>query len=830
MPSVAAAPTALNRVAPQANAAAEARSITTVIDANDGDGAFGLYLLDNGSYAVSTANLSSGTSLPDNALIVSSSKGPWNPGKMTPVALVEDDGAFRILMKSGEGEKAKYSVQSFNDTGLVSSKALALKTAETLAFEVEAGQDVNGDSSIGDVVASIIDGADVKGEVGLYALTSGKFVIDGVSKAVGDSSQNTAIALTSKGKAWNPGKAQVIGVQVTDAGYEVLLKTGVDPKVKYTYQAFDKGGVALDKAITTTAAALLDREVLYGTDFNADSKLGNVVVQVVDPTAPVEKPVTGTLVARSAKVGGEVFLGGRYIELGISAWGSMGTEGNKPAGFYGTTRNQIGMSADHDGFDVGQNLSVDYFMPGIPEERFAVGYRLGANTLANSNAALRGHKNMPTVVENTSEGRNLGARVSTTWMVGGNATMAVVQEISFEQDSLWFNNRVTITNQTSDNWDGARFMRSFDPDNTKDRGGPYSTDNTVFGRYETEGYSAVKAETYSGSDPLYTAFNGSRSPIILFSTDPRSVASAFGFANANPYEAAAYDTPVALNTTSRQDQGITMTWDTGTLKAGASASFDYYTSLDNRTAEAIISDIYGVGLYKLKSGDLSVGRAPAVTGDVLSENVLLKKSGKSWSPGKGAEAVAVRQTETGYQVTFKTGTGAKTKYFLQDFDAEGNTTKKPDKLTTATVIDLENTFEQDVNNDGLLGNRISGIFDAADPSGAAGLYRMAAGGIWLSEDNLELGGNIAPGAVEITKKGKSWVSGKETPLAVRINNTGLYELVTRAGAADKAKYVEYTIGLTGAFEGKPRTIKTLELADKETAYNQDLNGNGAIGS
>ncbi len=80
MPSVAAAPTALNRVAPQANAAAEARSITTVIDANDGDRAFGLYLLDNGSYAVSTANLSSGTSLPDNALILSSSKGPWNPG------------------------------------------------------------------------------------------------------------------------------------------------------------------------------------------------------------------------------------------------------------------------------------------------------------------------------------------------------------------------------------------------------------------------------------------------------------------------------------------------------------------------------------------------------------------------------------------------------------------------------------------------------------------------------------------------------------------------------------------------------------------------------
>ncbi len=829
MNSALAPASASSRVVEQANAAAEARTIASVLDADDGGGAFGLYALDDGSYAVSTANLASGASLPDGAVILKSGEDAWGPGKMTPVALVEDNGAFRLMMKSGDGAKAKYAVQSFGEDGLASSKALSLKMPETLAFEVEAGQDVTGDAAIGDVVTKILDEADIKGSVGLYALTSGKFVIDDDSKALGDRAQSTAITLTLKGKSWKPGKAEVIAVQATETGYEVLLKTGSDAKPKYTYQAFDQDGVALEKARSMTSAILLDRELLYGQDFNADSKLGNVVSQVVDPTAPIEKPAIGPLVARSAKVGEEVFLGGKYIELGISGWGSMGTEGSKPAGFYGTSTQQIGMSADHDGFGVGRNLGVDYFMPGSPEERFAVGYKLGGATLANSNSALNGPQNMPTVVENTSEGRTLGARVNTSWMVDGVATMAVIQEISFDQDSLWFTNRVTITNQTSDNWDGARFMRSFDPDNTVDRGGKYETDNTVFGRYATEGYSAVKAETWDDPDQLYSAFN-SRSPIILFSTDPRAMASAFGFANTDPYAAAAYDAPRAINTTNRDDEGITMTWDTGALKAGASASFDYYTSLDNRSADTIISEIYGVGLYKLKSGDFSVGKAPAVTGDVLSENVLLKKGGKSWSPGKGAEALAVRQTETGYQVTYKTGTGAKTKYFLQDFDASGNVSKKPDKLTKATVIDLENTFEQDVNRDGLLGNRISGVFDATDPTGAAGLYRMAAGGIWLSKDNLELGADIAPGALEITKKGKSWVTGKETPLAVRINDTGLYELVTRAGTGAKTKYVEYTIGLTGAFEGKPLTIKTLELADKETSYNQDLNGNGEIGS
>lgn len=66
--------------------------------------------------------------------------------------------------------------------------------------------------------------------------------------------------------------------------------------------------------------------------------------------------------ARSVKVDGEVFLGGNFIELGISSLGDFGTLGNKPDDFFGTdARTNIGMSVDRDGFGIGEDFRADIF-------------------------------------------------------------------------------------------------------------------------------------------------------------------------------------------------------------------------------------------------------------------------------------------------------------------------------------------------------------------------------------------------------------------------------------------------------------------------------------
>lgn len=115
--------------------------------------------------------------------------------------------------------------------------------------------------------------------------------------------------------------------------------------------------------------------------------------------------------ARSATSAGDVFLGGDYIELGISKYGSFGTDANKPVGFFGTAaRNNIGMSSDLDGFDTGTDWRMDFFMPGTQEERWSIGYKIGGAATTASNARRANTTNITdNIVTNESSGDNLKA-------------------------------------------------------------------------------------------------------------------------------------------------------------------------------------------------------------------------------------------------------------------------------------------------------------------------------------------------------------------------------------------------------------------------------------
>lgn len=283
----------------------------------------------------------------------------------------------------------------------------------------------------------------------------------------------------------------------------------------------------------------------------------------------------------------ELFLGGNFIELGISKWGDFGSQTAKPAGFYGTgARSTIGMSADHDGFDSGKNLAVDYFLPGTPEERFAVGIDIDGVISTASNAAVRGATDMVTTVENLSDGTILKAKITSTF----SGKLVITQIITFGVNDKFFKNEVTLENISSDTYDSARYMRSFDPDNTKDQGGEYRTNNTVTKTYGADGQSVVVAETIRDSDKLFTELE-TRAPIFFSSSDADAKASAFGFSNANPYASGAYDSPATKGETIARDMGITMTWQTQNLKPGEQDSFTYFTSLDDRDYDEVAKDI-----------------------------------------------------------------------------------------------------------------------------------------------------------------------------------------------------------------------------------------------
>ncbi len=307
--------------------------------------------------------------------------------------------------------------------------------------------------------------------------------------------------------------------------------------------------------------------------------------------APGARAVFGGL------AGTELFLGGNYIELGISNWGDFGTEGIKPDCFRGTLggdispgggSNRIGMSADHDGFNRGLDLAVDYYLPGTPEERFVVGYKIGERVFSSSNSALGSSYNMPTVVQNHSDTSSglLKATIVSVW----EDIMEVSQVISFTVNDKFYRTHVTIKNLSDTTWDSARYMRTFDPDNSQFRGGSYDTANTVTHTVDEDGIAVVVAKTKGEEDPVFKA-TGSRIPFFFYSKDPGVRTSVFGFTNTNPYIDLAYNNPIDKGVTMKQDMAITLTWDSGTLASGESKGFVFYSSLDERDFDEVVQDI-----------------------------------------------------------------------------------------------------------------------------------------------------------------------------------------------------------------------------------------------
>lgn len=292
---------------------------------------------------------------------------------------------------------------------------------------------------------------------------------------------------------------------------------------------------------------------------------------------------------------GDVFLGGDFIEVGINRLGSFGTDrdASTPANFFGTSvRDNIGMSTNPTGFGVNPDLRMDYFMPGSEEERWAIGYREGGNQVDASNAALSGSEDIDnnTVVDQSS-GNTLRASSVGTY----DNSLETTQVISFEREQKFFRNEVTLKNVGDSTKESVRYMRSFDPDNTVDQDGDYETRNYIPYTHEAgDGKAVVVADTSNNdSDPVFQA-NGSRSPILFFSSDSRARVSTFGFSNDDPYEEEAYDGALPKGTSVDEDQAITIAFDVGSLAPGQSQTVVYYTSLDNRDVEDIINEIEDV--------------------------------------------------------------------------------------------------------------------------------------------------------------------------------------------------------------------------------------------
>lgn len=287
---------------------------------------------------------------------------------------------------------------------------------------------------------------------------------------------------------------------------------------------------------------------------------------------------------RYAIVDGSVFLGGKYIEIGINddAGGKFGTT-NKPSLFFGRQSGSgIGMVGDADGFGTGADLRIDYFLPGNPYEEFAAGYTLSGTQTQGSNFATGAGITLLGLDANNK----LVAKVTST--LGGN--LEVSQQISLGLNDKYFNNTVSVENVGASTLNDVVFVRGFDPDNTKDMGGSYTTINTIDQLKSAGDGATVISATSQAGDAYATASGGSQSKIIYYTTNS-SASVGFSVGRGDAYGMLSGATSKNKGDTSTSDTEIAIAFDVGTLNAGQTANLSYLTSLDNRDMSTILAEL-----------------------------------------------------------------------------------------------------------------------------------------------------------------------------------------------------------------------------------------------
>lgn len=330
-------------------------------------------------------------------------------------------------------------------------------------------------------------------------------------------------------------------------------------------------------------------------------------------------PTSGSGMARSTTVGtgtnAEVFLGGKFIEVGIHSSGSYGTSGSAPVGFFGTSgSSQVGLSNDVDGYGIGNDYRIDYFLPGSPAEGFAI----GVNGTSYENYGLNGSQDLTGItVTDLSDVANgiLSAKISGTTPEG--LLMEII--VSFGEDASYFNTEVTLTNTTASALTDVRYIRGFDPDNTKFYGGSYTTDNEIVATVAEDGYAVVKATSLADN---YSADTGAPATVLFYSADPRARTSI----GSNSFQISdAYGSSMLTDLgengqrTFTEDVGISIGFEEATLAAGASTTFSYVTSLDNADVATTLSAISGAGFDETNAPLSESGTIAVSDVDLLDE-------------------------------------------------------------------------------------------------------------------------------------------------------------------------------------------------------------------
>lgn len=332
-------------------------------------------------------------------------------------------------------------------------------------------------------------------------------------------------------------------------------------------------------------------------------RLGTVVLGLVLVLSSSYKPISVKasrgVGAHSATLDCEVFLGGNYIEIGISQTGSFGTYNSAPEGFH-TSGDQLGLIVDGDGWDNGEDPTTgDFFLPGTPEERYMIGYtiegseyiRIGAERYVEDEDGISNDINEYLTGSPCAVDQSSGDLLKAVHTVTDDNGITITTTYSFDVNDMYYTTDVVIYNATESDINDLVYVRSFDPD----------MDAWTNDSYET--YAKVLANPQPDTaDPFAMVIargEVSLDSFFFLARDVRARASAYvAFDPDDPWMEGLWDefpsqeaTIQSMNLNSAMtgvgdlngyeldDNGIAITFNLGTVVNEAEVSFSYTSNL-----------------------------------------------------------------------------------------------------------------------------------------------------------------------------------------------------------------------------------------------------------
>jgi hypothetical protein len=201
--------------------------------------------------------------------------------------------------------------------------------------------------------------------------------------------------------------------------------------------------------------------------------------------------------------GGNVFIKGSYVQLGIAPNGAFGSTINAPAGYnarpqpinaniydpgtntQGFRSTALGFVADYnkDGFTTGSPAFFgDYFMPGNPQEGFSIqmnGAEGKAWTSTYTNFGTTGFVSTgPTFNGSNASVTNSGGINLATWN-GTMGNLSIRQTTRLRDTDLYFTMNIVLKNTSNATINDIYYMRTVDADNEVSITADYATNNNI---------------------------------------------------------------------------------------------------------------------------------------------------------------------------------------------------------------------------------------------------------------------------------------------------------------------------------------------------------------